>query len=707
VRTRALVVMGVVVAVGLAAGAAYLGHMVAGRLQHHARMEAPPQKGQPLPSGPEARTSREMSDLNERFNTRNLTEAYSQHGMRDPRWDAAATTYLARVVLYFRGRPDAPARADLLAEGVALEQAGCRDPAVLYCRGAVAQDGGDAPEAKRLLLRAAAGYERTTYPAIRRRYVATRLARLYRQPRNSHEAALESWRKRALQWTDEALRDGSYQPGESRLVLEHLSQNWDACFEAHQDELLKILQGVSGLDPWIADCVAGWIHIDKAWDARGSGWASEVTPEGWKGFSEHLQQAREALTRAWKAHPDRPEPASSMIKVVMGGGGARGETERLWFDRAVKAQFDFLPAYQGYAYAMLPRWGGSSEIQYAFGRECAQTRRYDTDVPLQLYQVLRKMDWDVKGVSPAWRKPETFPLLQEMFEGYIAVTTNLTRRANRSLLAASAWRCGRMEEAYRYLRELGDDLDAALIEKDFDTPVSRIRAEAAAGGGPLAAEIAALEARRVREPSAVLAGYDELLQRAEADEWTRSYLRGCRATLQFATDWEKGEPITLAVPADLAGWTVRSGTWRVEQDGALRGVSTDDGLMLVCDALLEGGFEMSGDLEWAHSPHGWKYNGGLLFGFGDDAPASFASVLLYRKEAVATLRKGFRFEREVGGPAVAVQTTNHFRVSIWRGRVTADINGVEVFRRQEAKGFDAPAAAGSGWAATTGTTMPN
>ena len=56
-------------------------------------------------------------------------------------------------------------------------------------------------------------------------------------------------------------------------------------------------------------------------------------------FQQRLQRAGEELIEAWKLRPDRPEAPSEMVGVVMGGGGPKGDTERLWFDRAVAAQF--------------------------------------------------------------------------------------------------------------------------------------------------------------------------------------------------------------------------------------------------------------------------------------------------------------------------------------------------------------------------------
>ena len=62
-------------------------------------------------------------------------------------------------------------------------------------------------------------------------------------------------------------------------------------------------------------------EIELAWLARGNGFSSEVTEEGWRGFKEHLTQARDIFVETWEAFPNRPESATAMITVTRGGTG--------------------------------------------------------------------------------------------------------------------------------------------------------------------------------------------------------------------------------------------------------------------------------------------------------------------------------------------------------------------------------------------------
>jgi len=62
-----------------------------------------------------------------------------------------------------------------------------------------------------------------------------------------------------------------------------------------------------------------------------------------------------------------------MIAVAMAGEAEPSETPRVWFDRAVAAQFDYYEAYSSLLWSLRPRWLGSHEEMYDFGLECLAT----------------------------------------------------------------------------------------------------------------------------------------------------------------------------------------------------------------------------------------------------------------------------------------------------------------------------------------------
>ncbi len=158
--------------------------------------------------------------------------------------------------------------------------------------------------------------------------------------------------------------------------------------------------------PWLKDTLLGAFAVKTAWKARGSGYAHTVTDERWKAFREHLTRASKHLTAAWEANPEVPFAAEEMIAVTMAGGGIDGIDERGWFDRATSACFDHLPAYDALLWASRPRWGGSHALMLAFGKACAETRRYDTGVPQQLHKALAAVGSELPHRGIIYEDPE-------------------------------------------------------------------------------------------------------------------------------------------------------------------------------------------------------------------------------------------------------------------------------------------------------------
>ncbi|MEJ2041465.1 MAG: hypothetical protein P8X55_21435 [Desulfosarcinaceae bacterium] len=176
------------------------------------------------------------------------------------------------------------------------------------------------------------------------------------------------------------------------------------------------------VDEWLLKMLRGNEEVDLAWEARGSGWAKDVTKGGWKGFRKHLKQARRILTEAWQARPERPEAAALMMRVTRGDNGKFGETVRTWFDRAVSAQMDYPEAYFEMLMELRPRWGGSHAAMRAFGEECLATGRYDTDVPLFYLYALRNIgtDFEKDGWRQVFRVKGTRRNLKTLFAGLSA-----------------------------------------------------------------------------------------------------------------------------------------------------------------------------------------------------------------------------------------------------------------------------------------------
>ena len=162
----------------------------------------------------------------------------------------------------------------------------------------------------------------------------------------------------ALRWTVESFSDGSYQNGEQRIALESFCddyQNHLTIFLDKWSDVLAALEKKRPTDPYINRVTRARCHNGMGWDARGQGFAYTVTEEGWKVFAKEQGIARKLLVEAWKLHPELPQAPYEMIGIAR-AQPEPGETSRMWFDRTMAAQIDYMSAYSGLMFSMSKIW---------------------------------------------------------------------------------------------------------------------------------------------------------------------------------------------------------------------------------------------------------------------------------------------------------------------------------------------------------------
>lgn len=392
---------------------------------------------------------------------RRTVDVYDRTARKTSNWDTMAKQFLLDVCKFETEQVSTPTLPELDTQGKTLVNAGCDDPLILLWYGKILHRQHKFEEAEQFLVRAYEGLQQGEYPHVQAFFSTDALAgNLMKQGRDE---AGKHWYMLELNALSEAIISKEFNRSESpiafRLAYNIYCNPYDISKYGH---IYNIIKESRDIDPWLLHIVEGESELDAAWKARGSGLASSVTKEGWKGFREHLTRAHANFLEAWQLHPEYPEAAAQMITVIMGGYAESDETERLWFERAIQAQIDYVPAYENYIHALKPLWGGSHEAMYELGMECLNTERFDTDVPMFYLRALREIGGDLpkNRWRAVFRRPGVYENLQQLFNGMLKETGRYEDR--KRLLTQRAltemW-CGHYEKAKAMLEEIGEDVD--------------------------------------------------------------------------------------------------------------------------------------------------------------------------------------------------------------------------------------------------------
>ncbi len=374
-----------------------------------------------------------------RYHQRLLAEAYATCGRRaEPCYRAALAFLGAEARSRADGGGDPPA---LLRQAVALAAHDPEDPlvcGVLALR--LSTDEADRQLLVALLRRAALGGERRGYAASAMWPFPFHLASLLGGvPANAPLPGASADEREQLLRTGcdllvMALEEAVTVPMEKRLLAEAILAT-PQLRPAVCRQLAARVAVSESIDPWFAWWLAG--RADQA--AAEVPWPPEA-PRGRRLTRVQrrlLTRANECYQRAWELHPEYPWPASELVATTALTDGPAAA--RAWFDRAVKAQFDYVPAYENLLCALRASGRHANERLLAFGRECLATARFDTAVPLQYARAAlhgdRAAPWQSSRAAAEW---------DQLLAGYrSAPATDAGRQALTLVCPAALARVGR------------------------------------------------------------------------------------------------------------------------------------------------------------------------------------------------------------------------------------------------------------------------
>ena len=218
-----------------------------------------------------------------------------------------------------------------------------------------------------------------------------------------------------------------------------------------------------------ANACTGVFYIGHAWNARGSGWASTVTNEGSRLFSERLSTAQRYLEKAYQLDPSDPIVPARLIDVARGLGLGYEEMEKQ-FQRALQADKSEYQAYHSKLTYLMPKWQGmtveAEERMFDYAREAAQFSPPNSLIPLVLAEAHWEMYYRSGHKKAYFRNPEVW---EETKKVYLSLAKRFPQsRKIHNWFAMTAYLAGDQAIAKKELEIIkGDWLEEAWGDRKY------------------------------------------------------------------------------------------------------------------------------------------------------------------------------------------------------------------------------------------------
>ena len=461
----------------------------------------------------------------------------------------------------------------------------------------------------------------------------------------------------------------------------------------------------SKLPEWARLNLAGATHFKLAWNESGRGWGIPKK-NGRENAAKNLAAARKKLTRSWELKPSVPYAATDMMAVVRQEGMKEGETRRTWLDRALAAEIDHRAALSEYLNSSRPyRTGkaGAAEM-LAFGKVCAETKRYDSKLPTVFNEALHRLAADTEDWRSLYRNPEIKELMLDTRRKRIAALAGDPKQRDAySLLSVECW----LAEDYAGSVAALDHLkkpnayhvtDEALgILSYVDAFAPLVLRDAFVRGGELRADFEKGEEEfRAGNYAAAKKLWEPLVEKA--GDYPKELIKANVMLANFQEGFAKKEWTRMPIDKWLC-WRNVSGraTWQPDTK-RLRLTSNWEFGRVLFRGSLGRNFELRGKLTHSRppTPGGMGFfNGHSPFGTG----RTEAFWWTVRVDTYDDNRSLFQFapKYDAGGPNQSKVDTHDEMAFTYRcenGRVTFSIGGKEVVKRGEMPD-DAPSGEGA------------
>jgi|GEM_PF-1858396 len=479
-----------------------------------------------------------------------------------------------------------------------------------------------------------------------------------------------------------SLQDQTYLEEDEEVLVENLVPLfYEEVFTTDENKVAEICR-MPLKSEYARLMLEGAFELRKAWLARGHDWASAVPPKGWEGFEQRMKNAAEKFRAAWEMRPQYPQPVTNLLDISIVAGKAVEEDSAEWFNRALTAQFDYLPAYKAWLNGLLPRWGGSHEKMLDFGIMCARTQRYDTQVPYYFFKILGDV-LDDSGMGRAVFKDvavkETTLVLSEQ---RLKDARNEEQRENAlSMLGIHAWACEEYARATEVLKSQPKTFarPAIKVELPFKTHERIIRGESELYAHELKADWEKAEAAwKDKKLEEAAKRYEELLAKPGGRD--NDLVASKLASVRFEQEFAKGGWVSLNIEPRLLCWQIDKGDWSATNEGVLTNVGMGDSAFILHNGRIGDDFQVRGvfEIKGARAEAGM----GVMLGYGRDEESARWVSCVHQFEKVGSRVEMLdgKFDSTVDDALLGDGVgRSEFEITCHDGRITYAINGCRVY----------------------------
>jgi len=583
-------------------------------------------------------------------------------------------------------------------EGLELARAGVDEPLVLWATAWAAWEWREGYRDALTKLHQAARHKTVKdYPATLQLMIRKQIYDIDENRNDDEPTHKEEYYKAGLQAVMDAT---SYAPDDDEILWHdtcHLFHTLHV--EKHKADMEKLAE-TPGFTPWVQEMMQGRLASALGWNSRGSGFANTVTQEGFREFVGKMPLAAAHFRKAWELRPDRADSAVQMIDILKTARFAEeGETTRLWFDRAVAAQFDATAAYYDYVWALRPRWGGTVNAIRCLLLACALTDRPDTEVAevtLKLVDFVRS-DSSAKDERAVLRSPDLKQPLLHTARRLAEEPSRIWERPWRFAdLGVYAWKAGEYAMANDLLHQVPVPFPRQSRRKlHLSGNETEVRGQSAIYALDMKKEWeeaeAAYAAQKIPQSLQIC---KDITSRFQND--SPAMLLERMAACQFETAFATGQWTKMQAAPDMAEWHHLSGPWAGLKDGTLQIAGQDAQAYLLHNGRVGRDFELRGDytLQGPDPFQGLS----IMLGYHRPAGESFIACSQWNNDAdgsVVTLLRDFA---QTSAPQLILRGDDRswrFHIFCKKGRVTFRLNHHDVLidylnTNKEGKVFEMP-----------------